>query len=442
MNDEDVRIVSMQFNNKEFERKIKQTMQSLSELESQLKIVGKETGLDEIPPQVEEVDDAVKTLSKEVSTAGESFNALSIMASQIFRSIAIDAYALGKNLVNYLNKPLNQIVEGGVARSQKIARAKFMFEGAAAQQANGVKDNIASWDDILQDINYGVQDTAYGLDAAANVASQLFASNVQIGDNMKTALRGISGVAAMTNSTYEEIGHVYTQVASQGRLMGMQVQMLSLRGMNVYATIAQYLRNVGEVADATEQTVKDMVSRGEIDFATFSAAMDEAFGEHAKKSNETFDGIMSNIRAALSKIGEPFATPFFDESIPVLNSVKDILSGIKIIAVDLASAWADVLGPAADYANLFLRDEKVVTNIFQLFKDIASWIKPVLYALEETLILPIQFGDAFHEAGDSVRSFLDSLYLSGDRAALLRDSVEVILGLIGTGIIAIKEILV
>ena len=46
-----------------------------------------------------------------------------------------------------------------------------------------------------------------------------------------------------------------------------------------------------------------MTSKGKIDFATFAAAMDDAFGEHAKEANATFTGSMSNMRAALSRIG-------------------------------------------------------------------------------------------------------------------------------------------
>ena len=46
-----------------------------------------------------------------------------------------------------------------------------------------------------------------------------------------------------------------------------------------------------------------MVTKGKIDFETFATAMDDAFGPHAKEANKTFTGAMSNVRAALSRIG-------------------------------------------------------------------------------------------------------------------------------------------
>ncbi len=44
---------------------------------------------------------------------------------------------------------------------------------------------------------------------------------MKAGDEMFSALRGVTGVAAMTNNSYEDIGRIFTQVAGQEmRLMG------------------------------------------------------------------------------------------------------------------------------------------------------------------------------------------------------------------------------
>lgn len=180
-----------------------------------------------------------------------------------------------------------------------IEQAKFQLKGLGI-----------AWSSIEDDINYGVKDTAYGLDSAAKVAAQLSASGIQIGDNMKTALRGISGVAAMTNSTYDDIGRIYTTVAGNGRLMGEQLLSLSGRGLNAAAALAKYLGK-------SEVEVRTMVSKGQIDFQTFADAMDSTFGEHAKAANETFTGALSNMKSALSRIGADVATP-------ALEDLKDI----------------------------------------------------------------------------------------------------------------------
>ena len=106
---------------------------------------------------------------------------------------------------------------------------------------------------------------------------------------MKTALRGISGVAAMTNSTYEDISSIYTTVAGNGKLMTDQLNQLSSRGINAAATLGKQL-------GYTEAEIRSMTTKGEISFQEFADAMDSAFGDHAKDANNTLTGVTSNIK--------------------------------------------------------------------------------------------------------------------------------------------------
>jgi len=80
--------------------------------------------------------------------------------------------------------------------TQNIKNAKFQIEGLL-----GTEEYKKKWARIDESINYAVKDTAYGYDSAAKAASQLLASQVEIGEQMDSSLRAISGVAAMTNSS-------------------------------------------------------------------------------------------------------------------------------------------------------------------------------------------------------------------------------------------------
>ena len=46
----------------------------------------------------------------------------------------------------------------------------------------------------------------------------------------------------------------------------------------------------------------------------FTEAMNDAFGDHAKKANETFTGAMSNVKAALARIGAEFVSPLVNQN--------------------------------------------------------------------------------------------------------------------------------
>lgn len=335
----DQRIVEMRFDNKQFEKNAQQTLNTLEKLNDKLNFEDCSKSLDKLGKAsknftLDDIGNAVDSLSKRFSTMG-------IIGMSALDSITKSALSLGKKLYKTITGPL---IEGGKNRALNIEQAKFQLKGLGI-----------AWSSIEDDINYGVKDTAYGLDSAAKVAAQLSASGVQIGDNMKTALRGISGVAAMTNSTYDDIGRIYTAVAGNGRLMGEQLLSLSGRGLNAAAALAKYLGK-------SEAEVRDMVSKGKIDFQTFADAMDSTFGEHAKAANETFTGALSNMKAALSRIGADVATPALEDLKDIFNAIRPVINKVHTELKPFISDLTTVM--------------KVVTNgIVKMFNNFdVSWV--------------------------------------------------------------------
>lgn len=303
----DTRVVEMQFDNKQFEKGADKTLTTLEKLKNALKFENANKGFDSLQKSINSV--SLDGLTKQVVGVESAFNTLAgSLKKNFFDKMSNEILSLGAQLYR---ATAGQIVSGGKTRAMNIAQAKFKMEGM----------NV-SWDQIKDDLDYAVSGTAYGLDAAASIASQLVASGVEVGDSMKKALRGVSGVAAMTSSSYEEIGQVFAAVAGQGKAMAMQLNQLSLRGINAASTIAQYL-------GVTEAEVRELASQGKISFEIFSEAMDEAFGEHAKEANKTFTGAASNIRAALSKIGELFWSPFYESAIKPLNIIRETIVMFK-----------------------------------------------------------------------------------------------------------------
>lgn len=303
----DNRIVSLKFDNKQFEQNAKTSMNTLERLKASLNFDTVTSGLAKGFSNVEQ-SLSMGNISNSIDNIANRFSAMGIVGATVISNLTTQVMNLATRLGSLA---INPLVEGGKTRALNIEHAKFQLEGLGV-----------AWDKIEQDISYGVQDTAYGLDAAATVASQLVASNVQLGDSMKTALRGVSGVAAMTSSSYEDIGHIFTTVAGQGRLMGMQLTQLSMKGINAAATL-------GNALGKSEADIRDMVSKGQIDFATFAKAMDDAYGAHAKDANKTFTGAMSNTRAALSRIGAKFATPAYENLKDVLNALIPVINAVN-----------------------------------------------------------------------------------------------------------------
>ena len=317
----DERVVSMQFDNKNFESNVKTTMSTLDKLKQSLKLENSAKGL-------ENINAAAKTLSFDsiadsVSKLERRFSVLGIVGMRVIENLTDSMMRLAKNTVNFLTSGITQ---GGIKRAMNLENAHFQLQGLLKDE-----EAVAA---VMKNVNDSVDGTAYSLDAAAKVASQFSASGMRAGDEMLKSLKAVAGVAAMTNSEYEEIGRIFTKVAGQGRLMGDDLLSLSSRGMNAAATLAESM-------GTTESAVREMVSKGQIDFKTFAFAMDDAFGEHAKKANETLTGALSNVKAALARIVALFVSPLVEQNgelVQLLNNVRAKINDIK-----------NALVPVADY---------------------------------------------------------------------------------------------
>lgn len=205
-------------------------------------------------------------------------------------------------------------VGGGISRALKLDEAEFKFKSMGIDVTKA-----------MESCNEAVTGTAFGLDAAASVAAQLGTSGVQAGDQMTEALKGAAGMAAMGGVELERVGQVYAKVAAQGKLQGDELMQFSEMGVNALGALADYF-------GVTQAKAREMVKNGEVDFAEFSAAMNKMYGDAAKGANETFSGAMSNVGAALSRVGAKFASPALDglrrvfvALIPAIDAVSKLL---------------------------------------------------------------------------------------------------------------------
>ena len=376
----DNRIVKLQFDNKQFEQGVSQSMSTLDKLEEKLQFKKSSKGFQTLQNAADSV--GFDRLVAGIESINKKLSATGVLAAKFVNNIA-DSIASGVKKIEQAS--LGQIKSGGWARAMKIENAKFAVQGLKGD-----------WDELYKAIDYSVSGTAYGVDAAAKAASTLMASGVdymkvidtkngQQLTQMHKSLRAISGVAAQTNSEFDDIAHIFTTVAGNGRLMADQLNQLSGRGMNAAAIL-------GEQLGMSEAAVREATSKGQIDFKTFADAMDSAFGDHAKDANKTFTGSLSNMKAALSRFGAVFATPiiqktntFFIALTGQINKMKkaiaDTVENGKVLEEHLESHFAKM------WENLITLGSTLVKSIdltwFEKIADSAdSFVKRLSDAFE------------------------------------------------------------
>lgn len=315
----DSRVVEMRFDNKQFEAGAKQSMSTLEKLKNALKLPNTGDALKGLDNATKNVK--LSGLEAGIDALSKRFSTLGIVGMRIIENIT-------DGLMNKLNRAIgfvtDSIVSGGIKRAMNIENAHFQLQALLKDETKVQA--------VMADAMESVDGTAYAYDEAAKAASQFAASGLQSGDQMLGALKGITGVAAMTNSSFEDIARVFTTVAGNGRLMGDQLLQLSSRGLNAASTVAKYFEEVQGQAGMTEKEVRSMVSEGKISFKDFADAMTWAFGDSAKRANETFTGALSNMKSALARIGAGFVSPLVEqngEMVKLFNALRIQINNVK-----------------------------------------------------------------------------------------------------------------
>lgn len=222
-------------------------------------------------------------------------------------------------------------IQGGIDRALNIdnARKKLAGFGHDAQDIESIMDSATQ----------SVRGTAFGLGDAATAAATLSAAGIKSGEDMTNTLKSVANVAAASGRAFNDIGVIFSSVASRGKLMGDDMLQLSSSGVPVLQLLGTYLGK-------TSKEVSDMVSKGQIDFHTFSEAMRIGLGEAALSSGNTLAGSFANVRAALSRLTEPVFTAaiqalvdVFKQAAPAIDAMGKQLGNIPPFIIPIAAAF-------------------------------------------------------------------------------------------------------
>ena len=367
------RVVKMTFDNEKFEKNMDQTLKSLKNLDKSL-------NLDKASEKLktfEQVGNNIKFngLENTISKVSDKITALDVAAFSTIDHVTKNVLKATEKVVSAVPK---MVTEGGWNRALNIEQAKFLFEG----MGQDIEKSMAS---SLQ----AVKGTAYGLDEAAKVASQFGASGIKAGEEMTTSLRGVAGVAAMTNSSFTEIGQIFSSVAARGKVYATDINRIAVRGVAANEVLAKSL-------GVSTSKITEMTRKGQISSKQFIDAFAKAFGKQATKANRTYTGSLANMRAAFSRLGATVQgtrlenlRKIFNSITPVVDRFTEKLDPIikKINKADTASR---------KFTTSFLKSTRIVGGKLKDGRKIQGFVSNISEALNGfrkylwTLIRPIR----------------------------------------------------
>ena len=346
----DKRVVQMDFQNAQFQKGVSETLGSLKSLTEE---INNTTGA------------KLDGLTSSVDNVGSKFSGLNVIAGTALAKLTSEAMDAGLNIAKSLWDP---IVEGGKKRALNIEQAKFQFKALGMDV-----------DATMKSASNAVSGTAYSLDEAAKMASIFGTSGVSAGGEMEEALKAVAGTAAMSGAQFMEVGDIFADVYGKGKAQAEDFNRLAARGVGGKDVVAKFL-------GITQEEVGELAAKGQISAKQFSDAFSQAFGASAQKANETYTGSLSNMRAALARVGELFYTKKFAAQIPVNNQLAATIGAIKNALVPVSELYGRFVGYKADSMVAGLKVvENVVNTLRDPFHDIITSLSNVDKAVKAVL---------------------------------------------------------
>lgn len=211
---------------------------------------------------------------------------------------------------------------------------------------------------IIADINAVVEGTPISLDAAAASATQFLSGGVREGKELKNVLTSIADAAGFSGQSYEDLALIFGQVMNKGKLQAEE--MLQLNERNI--PIQQWLQ---KELGVTGQELQRMSQDGQISFQNLVDAVESNAPGMAKSLGDTVDGAISNMQAAVGRVGANFIAAIFGDPLSTtegpgamaesINNVTARIEGLNQWVVankdEIRGFFTDAAGAAKDLAG-------------------------------------------------------------------------------------------
>lgn len=302
------RVLEMQFDNKNFESNVKQSMNTLDRLKAALKMNKQSDGMDKLGRSVKNVK--MDPLAKSVDKVKASFSALDVVAMTALSNITNSAVNAGKKMVKALT--LDPIISGFQEYETKINAVQTIL-------ANTSKDGMTMQDvtSVLDDLNHYADKTIYNFTEMTRNIGTFTAAGVKLYD-AAGAIKGIANLAAVSGSNSQQASTAMYQLsqalaagtvklqdwnsvvnAGMGGTKFQEALKQTARDMGIavddliaqQGSFRESLREGWMTADVLNQTLKNFTVEGAAEYAASMVSM-------GKYTQEQADALMREAQIA------------------------------------------------------------------------------------------------------------------------------------------------
>lgn len=256
----------------------------------------------------------------------------------------------------------------GVALFKGFDRYKSL--DATSHRLSAMGNSAEQVKTIMSDINEVVVGTPIALDEAAKAATQFLAGGVKQGRPLQAALTAIADAAGASGQKFGDLAVIFNQVFNKGKLQAEEMLQLNERGINVQAALQKEF-------GLTSAEIQKMSKDGTISFGMLVQAIEGQFGGMSKKLADTVDGALSNMNAAVGRVGANFISALFGDPLDttegpgalaksinnVTNKLNDLNAWIVAHKDDIKRVFEDAVDAAQDLWNTIRRVLDVLSDM-------------------------------------------------------------------------------
>ena len=436
----DQRVVELQFNNTNFEKNTKKSMDSIDRMMEKLQFKGAEKGFEKLDAAAEKVDFA--TMNRSLDTLQQKFSALDIMAATVLVNITNKAMNAGERLVKSLS--LDQITSGWNKYAEKTSNVQTIMNatGKSIDQVNGYLNKLMWYSD----------ETSYSFSEMTSALSQMTAAGGNI-DKMIPMIMGIANATADAGKTgfaFQSTIRNLTQSYSAGHL-----QLQDWKSLNLMGTATKALKQ--ELIDTAEEL--GVIKKGEVTIASFESSlqkkwantevMEKTFGKYAsmmeaayeltqKNKGMTSSEALEQLKGQYGELAEraALAAQQATSFAQAIDSTKDAVSskwmavfetlfGNKEEATDtwteLANRLYDIFVPSIDALNDRMKAGLDTGWQQMLSNELGDQGDAYTYALEQVALAT---GALTEKQIEEAGSFGEALQKNGVSADTLRQALD------------------
>ena len=460
----DERVVSMQFDNKQFESNVQTSLSTLDRLKRALRLDGAAKGFDNIDSAAKNVN--MSPLANAVDTVRVKFSALEVMAVTALANITNSAVNAGIQLVKSLS--VDQIAAGWNKYGQKTSSVQTIMNatGKSIDEVNKYLDKLMWFSD----------ETSYGFTDMTSAIAQLTSAGGDI-DKLVPMVMGIANATAYAGKGATEFSRaIYNlnQSYSSGALQYTDWKSLELAGV-ASKELKQVLIDTG--------VAMGKIKEGEVTIANFGTTlkdkwadvgvMETAFGKFGEMTEKAYQMVQSGEVETASEAYAKLAEQYDGVSITAakaaqeaktfteaIDATKDAVSSgwmktfeiifgnyeeAKVLWTDLANALWDAFASGAEARNEMLQEWKnlggrddLIQSFWNAWEAVGSIISPIKEAFRD--IFPPITAQRLADFTKGLKELTANFKLSEDQANKVKSIFKGLFSVLDIGFTFIKKV--